>query len=148
MHGVWLHIPIICSGTPWTGLYDSSKAAVRALSEDLYLECKPFNVHVMHAAPGTIRSKLTNKQEDFELPSGSLYGAFTHNISQRLEASRDDKAMATEAFAALIISKAVRAHPPRYFRAGGYTGLYRFFGMLPRSMFLWIVWKMFSGPKK
>ncbi|KAJ7157759.1 oxidoreductase [Mycena filopes] len=135
-------------GTPWSGLYDSSKAAVRAISEDLYLECKPFNVHVMHAAPGTIHSKLADKQADYELPSGSLYGRFAHNVMQRLEASRDDKAMNTDAFAKLIISKATRAKPPRYFRAGGYTELYAIFGLLPRGVVLWIVWKMFSGAKK
>ncbi|KAJ7167772.1 oxidoreductase [Mycena filopes] len=135
-------------GTPWSGLYDSSKAAVHAISEDLYLECKPFDVRVMHVAPGTVHSKIAGKHADYELPSGSLYGRFAHNIMQRLEGSRDHQAMDTNVFAKLVISEATRAKPPRYFRAGGYAGLYTFFGLLPRAVFLWVIWKMFSGPRK
>jgi len=133
--------------TPWTGIYDSSKSAVRALTDTLYMECKPLNIRVMLAAPGTIKSHLADKQDDFELPSGSLYTSFFHNIRQRMEASRDDKAMSTEVFVEKLVSKATQANPPRQWSAGGYASTYRLLSYLPRGVGLWMFWRMFSKPR-
>ncbi|KAK7042174.1 NAD-binding protein [Favolaschia claudopus] len=134
--------------TPWTGIYDSSKAAVRSLTDTLFMECKPLNIRVMLAAPGTIKSKLADKQDDFELVSGSLYTSFFHNIRQRMEASRDNKTMSTDVFAGKLVAQALKPHPPRYFSIGGYVSTYRLLSWLPRGFGLWMFWRMFSQPRK
>ncbi|KAK6996009.1 hypothetical protein R3P38DRAFT_3223016 [Favolaschia claudopus] len=134
--------------TPWTGIYDSSKAAVRSLTDTLFMECKPLNIRVMLAAPGTIKSKLADKQDDFELVSGSLYTSFFHNIRQRMEASRDSKTMSTDVFAGKLVTQALKPSPPRYFSVGGYVSTYRLLSWLPRGFGLWMFWRMFSQPRK
>jgi hypothetical protein len=111
------------------------------------MECKPLNIRVMLAAPGTIKSHLADKQDDFELPSGSLYTSFLHNIRQRIEASRDKKAISTEIFAEKLVSKAIQANPPRHFQIGGYVSTYRLLSYLPRGVGLWMLWRMFSQPR-
>ncbi|KAJ7267750.1 hypothetical protein C8J57DRAFT_1011038, partial [Mycena rebaudengoi] len=105
--------------TPWMGIYDSSKAAVRVLSEVLSMECKPFNIRVIPVAPGSIQSKIVGKHDGFELAPSSIYGGFFRSIRQRLDAARDNSAMPADAFAEEIISKVLRSNPPRYILTGG-----------------------------
>ncbi|KAJ7677607.1 oxidoreductase [Mycena rosella] len=132
--------------TPWMGIYDPSKAAVRALSEVLAMECTPFNIHVMLVAPGSSRSKIIAKHDDFMLAPRSLYSGFVHNIRQRLEAARDSSAMAAEDFAAEIVAKALHPNPPRYILTGGHSTMFRVLAYLPRWLYLYIIWRMFSKP--
>ncbi|KAJ7174129.1 oxidoreductase [Mycena crocata] len=131
--------------TPWTGIYDSTKFAVRSLTETLFMECKPLNIRVMLAAPGVVASRLADKQDDFELASGSLYTEFAHNIRQRMKASKE-KAMPTDVFAEKLVTNALKTNPPRYFCVGGHASTYRLLYYLPRGLGLWILWKMFSQP--
>ncbi|KAF8168617.1 oxidoreductase [Mycena galopus ATCC 62051] len=131
---------------PWSGVYDSSKFALRTLTEVYSMECKPLNICVMLAAPGTIQSKLADKQDDFELASGSLYTAFLHNIHERIESSKA-KVTETERFAEQVISKAVQENPPRYFAVGGYVSTFRFLSYVPRSIPLWVCWRLYSKPR-
>ncbi|KAJ7481889.1 NAD-P-binding protein [Mycena latifolia] len=132
---------------PWTGIYDSSKAAVRLMSEVLSMECAPFNVRVVLVAPGSIQSKIIAKHDDFALAPNSLYGGFFHNIRQRLEAARDSAAMPADEFAEEIVAKALRANPPRYILTGGNATMFRVFAYLPRWLYLFIIWRMFSKPQ-
>ncbi|KAJ7638211.1 NAD-P-binding protein [Roridomyces roridus] len=135
--------------TPWGGIYDGSKAAVRAITEVLWMECKPFNIRVMLAAPGSVQSNLLERPKDeFDLPEDSLYFPFLHNIRARLTAGNDGKAMRTEVFADKIVAAAIRTNPPHFFAAGGYLWTYWLLGSLPRTWYLSIVWNMFSKPKK
>ncbi|KAJ7449435.1 NAD-P-binding protein [Mycena galericulata] len=130
--------------TPWTGIYDSSKAAVRALSEVLSMECRPFNIRVILVAPGSVQSRIIEKQDNFQLPLNSIYSAFFHNIRQRLEAARDNSAMPADKFAEEIVSKALRSNPPSYILTGGNSTVFRILAYLPRSWYLSLIWKMFS----
>ena len=38
------------------GIYAATKAALRSITETLYLECQPFNVDVMLVEPGGVQS--------------------------------------------------------------------------------------------
>lgn len=129
------------------GIYDSSKAAVRILSEVISLECRPFNISVMLVAPGSIQSKIIAKNEDYTLPPNSIYGSFAHNIKQRLEAARGPDAMPADAFAEEIIAKATGKSVPAYVLTGGKAGMFKAMAYLPRSWVLNIVWGMFSKPE-
>ncbi|KAJ7180249.1 NAD-P-binding protein [Mycena crocata] len=137
--------------SPWTGIYSSSKAAVRALTEVLTMECKPFNIHVMLVEPSAVASDIMNKFPDLStsLPVTSLYHAFLHNIIQRVHASKNSgSAMSGEDFAEEIITKALRSKPPRYVLTGGLAWFFRMWGYLPRSWYLWDTWRRFSKPEQ
>jgi 1-acylglycerone phosphate reductase len=106
------------------------------------MECKPFNIRVVLAAPGCVQSKIIGKHEDFELTPNSIYGAFVHNIRQYLGMVKHH-AIPTDIFAEGLVSKIVRANPPRYTSTGGLTVMH-LFDYLPRGLFLAVVWRMFS----
>jgi short-subunit dehydrogenase len=144
----FLQIIKVVSPTPWMGVYDSSKAAVRLLTEVLSMECKPFDIRVMLVAPGSIQSRIIDKHDGFQLTANSIYGAFLHNIRQRLDAARNRLAMPADKFAEEIVSKALRSNPPSYILTGGNSTLFRFLGYLPRWLYLSIMWRMFSRPSQ
>ncbi|KAJ7613820.1 NAD-P-binding protein [Mycena polygramma] len=133
--------------TPWMGLYDSSKAAVRILTEVLSMECKPFNIRVVLAAAGSVKTKIIGKQDDFKLAPNSIYAGFFHNIRQRLEAARDGSEMPVDEFAEALVAKVIRSNPPREIMIGGSTTMFRFLALIPRFLYLNIIWSMFSKPE-
>ncbi|TFK50577.1 NAD-P-binding protein [Heliocybe sulcata] len=133
--------------TPWMGVYDSSKGAVRIMSEVLSMECRPFNIKVVLVAPSSIQSKIVGKHDDYRLPPESIYTGFFPNIRQRLEAAREDDAMPSDVFAERVISKVVSSNPPSYMLLGGKSTMFRIMAFLPRSWVLSIVWGMFSKPR-
>ncbi|TFY83358.1 hypothetical protein EWM64_g643 [Hericium alpestre] len=135
------------SPTPWTGIYGSSKAALRALSEILSLECRPFNVHVMYVTAGAVQSRLIERQDDYQLLPGSMYSAFSHNIRQMLEKAREKDAMPADEFAEEIIEKATRpdGQKPFHVLTGGKCWMFWLLAWLPRQWWLDRIWAGFSG---
>ncbi|KIJ45842.1 hypothetical protein M422DRAFT_226905 [Sphaerobolus stellatus SS14] len=134
--------------TPWMGIYDSSKAAVRIMTEILSLECRPFSIHVMLVAPASIQSPMVARHDNYQLPADSLYQDFSRNIRERLDAGKDsDVVMPTEAFTEEILTKALGSrNPPAYILTGGKSWMFRLMAYLPRKWVLNIVWGMFSKP--
>ncbi|TFK36918.1 oxidoreductase [Crucibulum laeve] len=131
--------------TPWNGVYCASKAAVLSLSEVLWIECKPFNISVVHVAPGAIKSNFSaNGANHFTLPPNTLYSNFLPNILQRIHASQGSNRMPTEAFAKEVVSKTLRPNPPRYMTIGGHSRLFSLFKWLPRSWVLLRLWQFYS----
>ena len=57
--------------TPDDSPYSMSKAAVRALSDTLYIEYKSLGVHVSHICPGFIESEIRHKNNEGKLIEGS-----------------------------------------------------------------------------
>ncbi|KAJ7132233.1 oxidoreductase [Mycena epipterygia] len=128
---------------PWTAIYGSSKAAIHTLTEVLSMECKPFNVHVVLASAGAVRSKIIDKQDNFALAPNSLYGDFFKGIRIMIDMIRDNE-MPTDVFTEGIVSKVLRTKPPRFISTGGNVTFFRLLGYLPRSIYLAVVWWMFS----
>jgi hypothetical protein len=91
---------------------------------------------------------MVGRFDSFQLPEGSLYQDYSHNVRDRLEAARGKDAMSLVKFSEEIIKKATRANPPEYVLTGGKAGLFKVMAWLPRSMTLNIVWGMFSKPKR
>lgn len=58
--------------TPWTGIYNASKAALHSLTETLRMEVKGLGINVMLVAPGAITSQFGKKQTvSIRLPEGT-----------------------------------------------------------------------------
>jgi len=131
--------------TPWNGLYCATKAAVQSISDVLTMECKPFNIDIVHVAPAAVVSNISNNgAAHYTLPSGSLYSRFLPNIMQRIYASQGPHSMPTENFARGVVSKVLKKSPPRYLLIGGNSLLFMMFQWLPKSVLLWIMWRIYS----
>ncbi|CCM04074.1 uncharacterized protein FIBRA_06233 [Fibroporia radiculosa] len=60
--------------TPWGGVYAATKAAEQAIFDTLWMECRPFNVSIMHVSSGGVISNIAqNMISRFSLLSDSLY---------------------------------------------------------------------------
>jgi len=133
--------------TPWNGLYCSTKAALYALSQVLSMECRPFNISVLHVSPGAIKSNISkNQAAKFSLPESSMYTVYLPDIIRRMHASQGPDSMPTDVFAEKVVSKALRKNPPPfgYMTLGGKSLLISILKWLPRGWVLSRLWKMFS----
>ncbi|KAF5371428.1 hypothetical protein D9757_010004 [Collybiopsis confluens] len=142
-------------GTPWTGMYNASKAALHSYTETLEMECRPLGVNVMLVAPGGIVSNIANNaaKTDHEPSPDSLYKSFTSSIthvmfqSQKLEYG----AMPTKDFALQLADYVVDkrngkvvTNPARYVTMGGSTWVYKVFKWMPRLKVYDVLWNSLS----
>ena len=133
------------SSSPWSGAYCASKAALNSISEVLYMELKPFGIHVLHVAAGAVKSNIaTNGLSHFSLPENSLYGKFVPNIIDRANSSQDYTSVPTKTFAKKVVENALKQNPPRYMTAGGRSFFFSIVWWLPRGFVLYLMWKRFS----
>ncbi|KAG6911602.1 hypothetical protein DXG01_011905 [Tephrocybe rancida] len=138
----------VSAPTPWNGLYCASKAAVQSISDVLSMECKPFNISVLHVAPGGIQSNISaNAVGRYALPESSLYAAFLPNIIGRIHASQAPGSMPTDIFAKEVAAKALRKSPPMYMSLGSNSTVLAIIKWLPKSWVLWLMWRVWSNEK-
>jgi len=134
------------SSTPWNGLYCASKAATNSISEVLSMELKPFNISVLHVAPGAVKSNISsNSSSRFTLAADTLYSDYFSNIIKRMNTSQGPGSMPTKDFAQQVVSKALQKKPPRYMSIGGHSRILALFKWLPRGFVLYYMWRMYSG---
>jgi len=131
--------------TPWNGLYCASKAAVNSISEVLFMELKPFNISVLHVAPGAVKSNISSAGiSRFTLAPDTLYSDFISFINKRIYASQGPHSMATKDFARQVVTSALEKKPPRYMSIGGNSRILALFKWLPRGLVLYFMWRLFS----
>ncbi|KIK65931.1 hypothetical protein GYMLUDRAFT_952702 [Collybiopsis luxurians FD-317 M1] len=142
-------------GTPWTGIYNASKAALHSYTETLEMECRPLGVNVMLVAPGSIVSNIANnaaKTQFHEPPPDSLYKSFASSITHVMFQSqkREYGAMPTNDFANQLSNYIVGrdgklvAKPAKYVSIGGSTWIYAAFKWLPRQRVYDMIWNGLS----
>ena len=108
------------------------------------MEARPFNISVVHVAPGAVKSNISaNGGADFRLGDDSLYSGFLPNIMERIYASQA-KPMATEIFANQLVEKVLQPKPPTYVSLGGMSWLFKIFKWLPKSWVLGLLWRTYS----
>ncbi|KAL0578487.1 NADPH-dependent 1-acyl dihydroxyacetone phosphate reductase, partial [Marasmius crinis-equi] len=142
--------------TPWNGLYCANKAAVRAISDVLEMECKPLGIHVMNIAPGSVRSNITNTQlEGFAIPETSLWKAYLPSIIRRINASQTSSSMETGEFARRVVDQIlekrgrngevqVRRKMVSHLIEGGNKTFFKILRVVPRSWVLWLMWRIYG----
>jgi NAD(P)-dependent dehydrogenase (short-subunit alcohol dehydrogenase family) len=107
-------------GTPFTGAYCASKAAVHMLSDVLRLELRPFGIEVISVEPGRVRSDISkNARVDLGRyeRDGSLYRPWVEGIRRRHGASQVGPTDTNE-FAYKVARAITRARAPRVVRYG------------------------------
>ena len=115
------------------------------MSEILFMELKPFNISVLHVAPGAVKSNISsNAIARFALAPDSLYSNFLSFIIKRIHASQGPDSMPNKQFAEQVVSNALREKPPRYMSIGGRSRLFAWLQWLPRGVVLEYMWRLFA----
>lgn len=129
--GLILQISSISAVMPYlfASVYASTKGALNSYSRVLRMELKPFNVRVMVAMTGTIRSNIMN-HFDRLLPDNSLYKPVEDVFMQRLRFSQTRGTMDTNEYAKKIVTQALKGEgwlggwfgrTPDWYWAGGFS---------------------------
>jgi len=119
------------STTPWNATYGASKAAVTHFSDALRMELAPFNVKVIIAKPGGIKSDISkNASSKMNRTGESFYDRIWDEIEKRAYASQTTS-MKTEDFANYVVGKVLKNDPPKQIIAGGHSAIMRVFSHLP-----------------
>lgn len=129
--GLILQISSVSSIMPYlfASIYASTKGALNSYSRVLRMELKPFNVRVMVAMTGTIRSNIMN-HFDRVLPENSLYRPVEDVFVQRLRFSQTRGTMDTHVYAKKIVKEALKGEgwfgglfgrTPDWYWAGGFS---------------------------
>ena len=117
------------------------------MSQVLAMECQPYNVKVLHVAPGAIKSNISNNgTTQFSLPENSLWKEYLPDMIRRIHASQGSSAMPNEAFAKVVVGKALRKNNSfySYLTLGGQAFLFSILKWLPRLTVLKLMWKTYS----
>ncbi|KAG5923151.1 hypothetical protein E4U42_005041 [Claviceps africana] len=129
--GLILQVSSVSSVMPYlfASIYASTKGALNSYSRVLRIELKPFNVRVMVAMTGTVRSNIMN-HIDRLLPEDSLYKPVEDVFTQRLRFSQTRGTMDTQVYARAIVKQALRGEgwlggwfgrTPDWYWAGGFS---------------------------
>ncbi|KAL7919064.1 NAD(P)-binding protein [Trichoderma austrokoningii] len=126
-------------------VYASSKAAINTWSRVLRLELRPFNVRVMVAMAGTIRSQIASHGHR-SLPTTSLYRPVDDYFQRRLVFSQNNGTMETDVYAKNLVSAALRGEgwlggliggTPDWFWAGGLSKAVWLSTLMPNKLAEW-----------
>ncbi|OAA51569.1 oxidoreductase [Metarhizium rileyi] len=140
--GLVLQISSVSAIMPYlfASVYASTKGALNSYSRVLRMELKPFNVRVMVAMTGTIRSNIMN-HFDRVLPENSLYKPVEDVFVQRLRFSQTRGTMDTHVYAKKIVREALKGEgwlggwlgrTPDWYWAGGFSyGAWILYTLLP-----------------
>lgn len=127
--GLIINISSVSSIMPYlfASAYSATKAAVNGYSRTLRMELKPFNVRVMVAMTGTVKSNITSHFVR-PLPSNSLYKPVQDMYDERIQFSQKNSPMPAEVYAKKLVAAALKGEgwlggfigrSPDWFWAGG-----------------------------
>lgn len=120
--------------TPFAGPYCASKAAVRALSEAMAMELRPFGIDVIEVQPGGIESGFGSRAtQQVGERQWRLYADYSDAIRRRAGASQDNATPASEFAASLLRQVRVDRPAPRL-RIGAGSRLLPALAKLPRRL--------------
>ncbi|KAF2458439.1 hypothetical protein BDY21DRAFT_385451 [Lineolata rhizophorae] len=115
--------PITCS--PFQGYYSCSKAALRALSDTMCLELKPFGVRVVSLVTGSVTSHLIENgaKDALVVPEGSYYAPLADWLNGRKAQSQamgKVRAISAEKYARQTANDLLKKNPKWISRRGGF----------------------------
>ncbi|KAH9921159.1 uncharacterized protein B0H18DRAFT_571699 [Fomitopsis serialis] len=135
--------------SPWGGIYGATKAALVRLSEILYMEVAPFNIHVVHISPGGVKSNVgVNALSSLVLREDSAYKPFFDSMVTRIGRAQGPSSLPADQFAKQVVSAVVKPNPPRYMTLGRGAWASALMQWLPRSVVCWLMWRIVVGKSK
>ncbi|TFY52679.1 hypothetical protein EVJ58_g9879 [Rhodofomes roseus] len=85
---------------PWGGVYGATKAALARISEILYMEAAPFNIHVMHISPGGVKTNIAmHALDQLDLPENSFYKPWLASMTRAIAHADGPLSLTAERFA-------------------------------------------------
>ncbi|KAI0334359.1 NAD-P-binding protein [Cubamyces sp. BRFM 1775] len=130
---------------PFAGIYASTKAAVRSLTESLYMECRPLGIAVVHVNAGGARTNIVkNMGAHHAVPPTTLYGPYAAVIQEEFDPGRTEKATRPEEFARVVVKGALPARsggtPERVVWVGAGSSFVKAIRWLPKGFVLRLLW--------
>lgn len=109
--------------TPFTGSYNASKAALRAMSDALRLELAPWNIHVTIIEPGTVHTpmwprslrRVQRMEQDLPATATALYGPVFDRMRDFIG---NAKGVSADHAAAVIQNALASPRPRAYYTVG------------------------------
>ena len=135
---------------PFEGIYSASKAALKSLTEALYMECLPFGLAVVYVNAGGVRTNITNNMiARFAIPPTTLYAPYEEAIREEFNPQRMEPwAMPREEFAKAVAEKSLAKKPARELWVGAGLTSMRIFSWLPRGFVLRLLWNELAEKRK
>ncbi len=135
------------AGTPCFSAYCSSKWALEGFSECLYMELRPFGIHVVLVEPGSYRTKIFEDNaayaKNFDNPSSPYFTISRYLRQMVVDEVRKNKRDPDEV--AAVIEKIVRAKSPPFRNVVGWHQQLRCWLVrgIPFKAYAWMVNKVF-----
>jgi len=132
---------------PFTSAYNSTKAALHAYGDTLRVELAPFNIKVINACTGGVKSKILRARVT-GFPDGSIYKPIEDIfVAKRVNASLNG-AMTSEDYAKHVVPLTLKKSPPPWIWSGSKIWRYWFLNTFTwRTASDWILSKMFGLSK-
>ncbi|KAH9837726.1 uncharacterized protein C8Q71DRAFT_558428 [Rhodofomes roseus] len=135
--------------SPWGGVYCATKAALLRLSEILYMEVAPFNIHVVHISPGGVKTNITvHALSQLSLREDSFYKPYFDSMVAVLNRVQGPGSLTAAQFAQQVVREVVKPNPPRYMTLGAGAWLNTVLQWFPRSFVCWLMWRFVAGKPK
>jgi len=131
---------------PGASVYSASKFAVRAISDSLRLELKPFDMKVILVAPGAIESEIWDKGKTYK---DSLRKTISPEISQLYSAlikfgdkiNAEMKRIPANEVAKVVANAFISNKPKQYYIVGNDAKVAAKVARLPKGFLDWVIGK-------
>ena len=134
------------AGTPCFSAYCSSKWALEGFSECLYMELRPFGIHVALVEPGSYRTRIFEDNavyaKNFDNPNSPYFTISRYLRQQVVDEIRKIKRDPDEV--AAVVERIVHAKSPAFRNIVGWHQKlrYQFVRTMPFKAYAWIVNKI------
>jgi len=128
---------------PFQSFYSATKAALTSLSDSLRSEVKPFNIKVVTALPGDVKTDFTVSRKKNKVNSAVYESRIEKSVATM---EKDEQNGIPSNFAAKVVVKmATKKNPPLNFVIGGKYKIFVFLlKVLPQRFVRFIVDKMYG----
>ncbi|KAJ3783876.1 hypothetical protein GGU10DRAFT_359688 [Lentinula aff. detonsa] len=100
---------------PFSAPYNSSKAAIHALSNTLRVELAPFNIKVINLLTGGVKSNISRP---LSLPEDSIYKSIEQSLLQKRVGISQVTALPTAQYAIRVVTELSKPNPRAWFWLG------------------------------
>ncbi|RYP56730.1 hypothetical protein DL771_011669 [Monosporascus sp. 5C6A] len=128
-----------CMPLCWSGIYSSSKAAAKQISEILRVELRPLGVRVITGMVGAVKTPIHDRTGELNLPTGSYYQNIRDLINDIRKGTKKPGAVDVEVASKAIINDITSGKSGIIWR-GGTSSLTRYLEwLLPNGLWETVV---------
>ncbi|KAI4166122.1 MAG: hypothetical protein LQ342_000008 [Letrouitia transgressa] len=133
---------------PFQAAYNSSKAALAAISDALRLELEPFGIRVVDLRTGAVKSNIiqtARASTPVSLPQGSIYEPAREAVEKALRLETfDGQGLEADRWARQVVQDLLKKNPPPVIWRGESALLGRIAAVSPFGLFDGMIKRMFG----